>query len=58
MRTWHHGIKVEEIQDQQYDDELIDKVRELLRNKIVVGHNLEPYLAVLGVTYAPGKFTG
>ncbi|CAG5091103.1 Oidioi.mRNA.OKI2018_I69.PAR.g12856.t1.cds [Oikopleura dioica] len=50
MRTWHHGIKVEEIQDEQWEEELIDKVRELLRNKIVVGFNLEPYLKVLGVT--------
>ena len=58
MRTWHHGIKVEEIQDQQFDDELIDKVRELLRNKVVIGHDLEPMLKVLGVTYAAGKIIG
>lgn len=58
MRTWHHGIKIEDIHEEQWEEDLIDKVRELLRNKIVVGFNLEPSLKVLGVTYAAGKIIG
>jgi len=50
MRTQCHGIFQWEIIDKQSDEDLIRKIQEIIKDKIIIGHSLKYDLEVLKVS--------
>ena len=55
MRTWCHGISHEDLIGKQSDVELIKKIQELMKDKIVIGHALKFDFEVLQFSHPESK---